>query len=355
MKTYVIAEIGQNHNGSVDIARALIDMAADPRPAPVVAGEQREPLRASAVKFTKRKLNEEGSRGMMSARYGGPHSFGATYGEHRRALELEWDDLAELSRYAKSSGLDFGLTVCHPDCVQAALARIPHLSFLKVASRDLENIPLLRAINDADRPHGLEVIVSTGMSDQEAIVEAVDTLADVRRLALLHCRSAYPVAAQDWDLQIIPTLSSWFGSRGRIGYSDHSVGVLAPALAVALGAEVIEKHVTLDRRLKGSDQLGSVEREGLYRMLRSIQEAELAVSGPKLPYRSEAASAARAKLARSLHYASSLIAGTEVEERHLVLLSPGTGLPYADLARVVGRRLRRSVEAHELVALDDYD
>lgn len=355
---YVIAEIGQNHNGSMGIAKELIRMAADPRPAPTIPGEELPALAANAVKFTKRKLSEEGSREMMSARYEGRNSFGADYGSHRQALEFSIPQMAELSSYARGVGLEFGLTVCHPDLVARSLAEIPHLDFLKVASRDLTNVPLLEAIADADLPSKVTVVISTGMATEQDLDRALAILRDVRPLIVMHCRSVYPCPPDAWDLQVIPALYAKLHRHlGEItvGYSDHSVGILAPAIARALGATVIEKHITLDRRMRGTDQLGSVERDGLYRMLRSIHETELALGGIPSIHLNPLASPAKAKLERSLHYASSLLKGTVVEDRHLVMLSPGSGLPWSMKDQVVGQALARGVEKHDAVDLVDFE
>lgn len=351
---YVIAEVGQNHNGSVQLAKELIDMAADPRPAPLVDGEDRPLLAANAVKFTKRHLSEEGSRGMMAAEYRGRNSFGKTYGEHRAHLEFSFSELEELSRYTAETGLDFGLTVCHPKLVYRAL-KLPRINFLKIASRDLTNIPLIEELAAVDLPRSVSVIVSTGMASRQELETALEILRAVRPLIVMHCRSVYPCPPAAWDLQLIPTLRAMLPDDVAVGYSDHSIGVLAPALAAAFGADFIEKHVTLDRMMRGSDQLGSVEREGLYRMLRSIQEAEIGTWGNPGVHMSPLANPARSKLARSLHWSSSLNAGTEVEERHLCMISPGTGLPWSSAPRVIGKTVSRSVERHEAVDLDDLE
>jgi len=355
---YVIAEIGQNHNGSLGIAKELIQMAADPRPAPMTTGEELPLLAANAVKFTKRKLSEEGSRAMMAAKYEGRNSFGPDYGSHRMALEFSMAELAELSKYTRGVGLDFGLTVCHPDLVRRSLAEIPHLNFLKVASRDLTNIPLLDAIAAADLPSKVSVIISTGMATEQDLADALAILRSVRPLVVMHCRSIYPCPPEAWDLQVIPALhaKTWqMTGEVAVGFSDHSVGVLAPAIARAMGASVIEKHVTLDRRMRGTDQLGSVEREGLYRMLRSIEETELGMTGPTEVFMSPGVKAAKAKLERSLHYASSLNPGTVIEPRHLVMLSPGDGLRYGMRDQIIGETLVRSVEKHDAVDLVDLE
>lgn len=345
MKTYVIAEVGQNHNGSVELAEDLIRMAADPRPHDL----RDEPhLSASAVKFTKRDLSLEGTYDYMTRPYGGPHAFGPTYGEHRAALELGWSELYDLRQLAAELGLEFGLTLCQPTLVEPALSLSP--DFLKVASRDLLNVPLLREL---DRTDDVRIIASTGMWEWEDVDDALEHLArvaDARRLTLLHCRSIYPAPPETWGLERIPEMIRWWAPRIAVGYSDHSIGVLAAALAVALGATVVEKHITLDRTMKGTDQAGSVERDGLWRLLRNVSEAE---RGYRYTEWDPALEPARAKLGRSLAWAVDLTAGHVVTEADLVMLSPGIGLPYEQIDRLLSRKLSRDVRAMTLSSPSD--
>lgn len=284
--TYIVAEVGQNHNGSIDIARALIRIAAHPSPAD-------EPERTipgvNAVKFTKRDLEFELSPEIMDRPYDSPHSFGRTYREHREYLELSEDEHLELYCMAKAYDLDFIETICHPPCLSMLDLFTPDA--LKVASRDLTNLPLIDAMAET----GIPIILSTGM---DGVAELDDALATVTRhhaeITILHCLSQYPAEYGNLNLLSIQYLRDQY-PEFIIGYSDHSMGVMAPVAAVAAGASVIEKHVTLDRAMKGSDHMGSLERDGLYRLVRDIRNIDVALGEPVV-YRHPAAEPAMRKL-----------------------------------------------------------
>jgi sialic acid synthase len=331
--TYIVAEIGQNHNGAVQMATALIDMCARPTPHTLPKSNTRG---VDAVKFTMRDLEHECTPEMMAQRYTGPHSFGATYGEHRAALELSPAEHAELYRYAKALGLDFIETLCAPRCVGWVLELFAP-DRLKVASRDLTNLPLLEKLADT----GIPVILSTGMASLRDIRTALDAVGGGTSVTLLHCLSSYPAHFGELNMRRIGALRDL---GYPVGYSDHSQGIVAPVAAVALGATLIEKHVTLDRSMRGTDHAGSLERDGLWRMVRDIRNTELALGSPEIE-RNPASEGARAKLERSCVTSSDLPAGTLLTEDHLSLLSPGTGYRWADRHAIVGSVLTEDLLA----------
>lgn len=339
MHTYIIAEVGQNHNGSFELAQRLIEMTA----MPIMDGFQGRTLPGvDAVKFTKRDLGEELSRSQMDRPYESPHAFGGTYGEHRAALELSDEQHAELYAFAKARGLEFVETLCAVGCLSMLRHFTPDR--LKVASRDLTNLPLLEAMAETRIP----MILSTGMGGREELDAALDAITRHHSdVTILHCLSQYPAEYERLNLNTIPALQRLYPEH-VIGYSDHSIGIMAPAAAVALGARCIEKHVTLDRQMKGSDHWGSLEPEGLWRMTRDIRNLEAAL-GEEAFFASEAAAAARAKLERSVAAARDLPVGHVIEEADLCLLSPGDGLRWTERGAVLGRRVRVAVPRHELV------
>lgn len=352
-RPYVIAEVGQNHNGSERLAHELVRMASDTRPQEQTDAETLTLARADAVKFTRRKLSAEMSKGMAEEPYHGPHSYGPTYGQHRRHLELGWPSYTKLADHAAQRGVDFGVTVCHPDLVSGALENCTALAFLKVASRDIRNEPLLEAI--ADMAPDVPKVVSLGMAE-EADLERVLRIfrKQLNTLTVMHCRSLYPTRPTLWDLQVIPELRQRMNPMGvEVGYSDHSLGNAACIAATAVGAQVLEKHVTLDRMMQGSDHLGSVDRGGLYRLLRDVTAVALGTVGEVGVRMPAATKASQAKLGRSLAWATTLLPGTEVEERHLALVSPGTGLPWQARDQLVGKKVNRQVEQLTLCAPDD--
>jgi len=343
MHTYIIGEVGQNHNGSVDLAKLLIEMLARP----VVEDDFRLELpRLDAVKFTKRDLGQELSRSEMTRPYVSPHSFGATYGEHRARLELNDEQHHELYRFAKSFGFDFVETLCAIGC----LSILDHFTpdKLKVASRDLTNLPLLEALADTRIP----IILSTGMADRadlDAALEVITRRHD--RITILHCVSEYPTHPNNTNLLTIRYLQKEFPGY-EIGYSDHTIGISAPVAAVALGARVIEKHVTLDRRMKGTDQAGSLGPDGVSRMVRDIRLMERSMGTESL-FLEPAVAAAKLKLERSVAARVDIEEGAVVREEDLHLLSPGSGLRWSQRGCIVGSRAARRLAAGELVHAED--
>lgn len=350
---YVIAEVGQNHNGSVGIAQELIRMAADPRPQGEADHRQLHPFKADAVKFTKRKLSQELTADASQATYDGANSFGHTYGDHRRALELRWEQMAVLAEYAKLAGVDFGVTVCHPHLVARALEACLDLRFLKVASRDIANEPLLKVL--ADIAPDIPKVLSLGMATEHDLERALHVFRNqLDTLTVLHCRSIYPTPPEHWDLQMVPVLRQRLEPHGiQVGYSCHALGMTAAVAAVAMGATVVEKHVTLDRRMKGGDHLGSVDRGGLWRLLRDTSAVHRGAQGPLEVRTPPETKPFQNKLARSLAWATTLLPDTEVEERHLCLVSPGTGLPWNERAQLLGKRTTRQVEQLTLCTPED--
>lgn len=334
--TYIIAEIGQNHNGSVEMARRIIEVCARPV---IDYWDGAELPRVDAVKLTIRDLSAEMRPEEWDAPYDSPHSYGATYGEHRAALELAPDELAECAGCVRDHGLGLVLTVCGPRKVPLAVSLQP--DYLKVASRDLTNGPLLRAMANCDIP----IILSTGMHGMPAVRWAV---AEIERFGgtiggILHCVSEYPARYEHVDLRALETLRLGFPEY-QIGYSDHTIGIVVAAAAVACGARIIEKHVTLSKNLKGSDHAGSMDPEGLWRVVRDIRNVERSM-GARTKRSQPATEAARAKLGRSICAARDLAPGDLVQESDLVLLSPGDGLSWLERHRVVGHRVTLPIPA----------
>ncbi|HJT35731.1 MAG TPA: N-acetylneuraminate synthase family protein [Pirellulales bacterium] len=327
----VIAEIGQNHNGSLALAEQLIDAAA-------WAG-------ADAVKLVKRDLESELSREARRRHYDSRHAFGRTYGDHRRALELSADDHARLSRRAAEHGLIYLATAC--DLPSAGLLDGLGVAAFKIASRDLANLPLLADVAGRGKP----VILSTGMSAFDEVDAAVAVLREQDcRFILLQCTSLYPTPFEQVHLRSMNALAERYGSL--VGFSDHTPGVLLPPVAVALGAAVIEKHLTLDRNLKGTDHACSLEPDEFRQLVHDVRRVEAALGRADKPV-ADGVETVRAKLGRSLVTRTPLPAGTRLEEPMLTLKCPGDGLSWFDRRQVVGRRLKRDLPADEKLSLDD--
>lgn len=341
--TYIIGEIGQNHNGSVDIAKLIVDLVA--RPVRDEASDlDLRPM--DAVKLTKRDLSEELAAEQMNRPYNSPHSFGKTYGEHRAFLELSDEEHLEVFRHAKSLGLDFVETLCSPGCL--SLLKLFTPDRLKVASRDLTNLPLLEAMAETKIP----IILSTGMSGKKELDEALEVITRYHSdIAILHCVSQYPTRPDNLNLRTIPYLLKHY-PQYTIGFSDHTIGIAAPAVAVGMGAKIIEKHITIDRHMKGTDQQGSLGPDGVNRMVRDIRVAERWLGKEDL-YIDKAVTAAKVKLERSIATRRDLPAGHIITKDDIHLLSPGDGFKWSRKYEVIGKELTRDMGADEIIYPDN--
>ena len=337
--TYIIGEIGQNHNGSVDIAKLIVDLVSRPVREEVFNLELR-PM--DAVKMTKRDLNEELTDSQMNRPYDSPHSFGRTYGEHRAYLELTDEEHFEVYKHAKSLGLDFVETLCSKGCM--SLLKLFTPDRLKVASRDLTNLPLLEVMAETRIP----IILSIGMAGKKELDDALEVITRYHNdISILHCVSQYPTQPDNLNLKTITYLKRHYGQY-HIGFSDHTIGIAAPVVAVGMGAEIIEKHVTIDRRMKGTDQQGSLGPDGVNRMIRDIRIAEHWLGREEL-YIAPAVSAAKVKLERSIATNKALHPGDIITEEDIHLLSPGDGFKWAERDKVVGRRVRKEIPRNEII------
>jgi len=338
-ETYIIGEIGQNHNGSVDLAKLLIDMVARP----IIEDLFHLNLKPiNAIKLTKRDLKEELSASQMKAEYNNPNSFGKTYGEHREFLELSDEEHFECYKYAKTYGFDFVETLCSKGCLSMLKLFTPDR--LKVASRDLTNLPLLEALAETKIP----MILSTGMAGKKELDDALKTISKYHdQISILHCVSEYPTHPNNLNLNSIIYLKENFPNY-KIGFSDHTVGISTSLAAVALGAELIEKHITLDRRMKGTDQAGSLGPDGLNRMIRDIRVLEMSL-GKKDIFIDDSVIKAKNKLERSIATKKEMKAGEVIQENDIHLLSPGDGLKWVDREKIVGKTLLEDIPKDEII------
>ena len=314
---FVVAEVGNNHQGDRETARRMVREAAR-------AG-------ADAVKFQKRDtsalLTTEGAR----AAYGGPNSFGPTYGEHRNALELSAAQFAELKQLSESLGMVFFASAW--DAPSLAVLADLKVELLKVCSADVVNVPMLRRMAALDLP----VVLSTGMSTLAQVDRAVAELSAGRGgVVVLHCNSSYPCDETDIALPVMDQLALRYGLP--VGYSGHERGIGPSVAAVARGACLVERHFTLDRTQRGTDHQASLEPDDLACMVRMIREVERAMGvTEKRVTPHEAAMAV--KLRKSLVAARDLAAGTVLRPDDLTVKSPGDGLSPELWDAVIGNSL----------------
>ena len=337
-ETYIIAEIGQNHNGDLNIAKKIIDQL-DRYPYDEITGNRFN--KVNAIKLTKRDLSEELSKEGMQRPYNGPNSFGDTYGKHRKFLELSYEEHVELGEYIKSKGFEFVETLCSVKCLR--LLDMVKVDKIKVASRDLTNIPLIKALSKRPEP----IILSTGMADEKDLLNALKILKPKKNISILHCLSQYPAEYANLNLNTIKYLTEKFWPH-TIGYSDHSLGTHIPVAAVAMGANIIEKHVTLDVNMKGTDHPGSANIETFTKMVHDIRALEFSLGDIKIECNSSVKSA-KIKLERSLAFNKNLIKGDIIKEEDLHMISPGDGYKWEDRKLFIGKELKNNVELNTLL------
>lgn len=341
--TYIIGEIGQNHNGSVELAKVIIDLASREIKDEVFGNVLKG---MDAVKLTKRDLKQELSQSQMAKIYDSPHSFGRTYGEHREKLELSDEEHLEVYKYAKSKGLDFVDTICAVGCL--SILKLFSPDKLKVASRDLTNLPLLEALAETKIP----IIVSTGMAGKKELDDAIGIITKYHSdLSILHCVSQYPTEPKNVNLNTIKYLLDNYNDF-VIGYSDHTIGISTPVAAVAMGAKIIEKHITLDRRMKGTDQAGSLGPDGVYRMVRDIRILDQSMGVEDIFIVPETG-IAKEKLERSIATNKCLKSGTIITEADIHMLSPGDGFKWTEKDYILGKKVKYDIAENEVIYKDN--
>ena len=348
---YLIAEIGQNHDGSLEKAKKLVDLVSTP------VKDEYFDLECSpfdAVKTTIRDLDCEMSNEMWESEYNSKHSYGETYGKHRIMLELSNDEILQLSEYAEINAIDFILGVSNPGKrLDYLMKNMDWLKALKIPSRDINNFPLLEAVAVHAAARKIPVILSTGFCTDgyDKLGKAMKTLVkevDVTNISILHCVSQYPTEYQNVGLGEIIRLRQAVPAC-MIGYSDHTVGISTGVAAAALGAKMIEKHVTLDRHGRGGDHYCSLGPDGITRFIRDIRnlEASLLFNEHKhLPQdRIE-------RVGRSLAYATDLPKGHKITEDDFIMASPGGHLEWEDRMKLVGKLLKQEVAKNDTVRLE---
>lgn len=330
---YFVAEAGVNHDGRLEQALQLVDAAAD-------AG-------ADAVKFQIFDADRLVARGTPKAAYQETVSAPAeTQDEMLRRLQLDRAAFEEIVKHARSRGIAF---IASP-FDEASVDLLVELGApaIKIASPDLVNLPLVAYAARA----GLPLVLSTGMADLEETRSAVDTArsAGATELVVLHCVSAYPARPEDANLAAMSTLADELSVP--VGFSDHSLGIAVAIAAAALGACLIEKHLTLDRSSLGPDHAASLEPRELAELVEACRTAAAAIGdGLKRPVDAELENLPVVR--RSVAAAVDLPAGAVLTRSALVALRPGTGIPAARLDDLVGRELARDVEHLQLLAPED--
>lgn len=330
---FIIAEAGVNHNGSLRLAKKLVDAAKN-------AG-------ADAIKFQTFKTEDLVTEGAATASYQKKNT-GKKESQFKmlKKLELSEKDFIKLKKYCDKKNILF-LSTPHTENAIDFLEQLRAPAY-KVASGDLTNLPLLEKISKKKKP----IILSTGMATLKEVREAVKVIKNQgnNKIILLHCTTNYPCPLREVNLRAMLTLKEKFNLL--VGYSDHTEGVLVPTMAVAMGALVIEKHFTLDKNLPGPDHKASLEPKELKVMVKMIRTTEQILgSGIKKPTKSE--EKIKKITRKSIAAKTDIKKGQKITKNMLIIKRPGTGIEPKYLNRVIGRVVKRSKKKDDLIKFKD--
>lgn len=329
---FVIAEIGHNHQGNIETAVKLITAAAE-------SG-------ASAAKFQKRNNRQLFTPSLFNEIYNSENSFGKTYGLHREALEFGAKEYRICIAEAEKCGISFFATAFDID--SADFLHNLNMSTFKIASGDIQNLPLLKHVASFKKP----MIISTGGANLEMIYAAVNSIRQFHNeFAILQCTASYPANYEHLNLRVISDLRERYPNN-VIGYSGHDNGIAMAVVAYTLGARVIEKHFTLNRAMKGTDHAFSLEPQGMRKMVRDLHRTSEALGdGKKVIYELEKSPVR--KMGKMIVAARDLVAGHILAEPDLEYRSPADGLPPSMSHLLIGRSLSHSIGRFLPITLND--
>ena len=336
-KTIIIAEAGVNHNGDINTAKRLIDVAA-------AAG-------VDYVKFQTFKADRLVSPSAQKAKYQIENDISKDDSQLMmlKKLELSDNDHKELISYCKSKNISFFSTAFDEE----GISYLSSLNFdmFKIPSGELTNYPYLRAIAKT----GLPVILSTGMASLDEIEKSINVLVSYgtkkSEITVLHCNTEYPTPMIDVNLKAMLTIKEKLGVS--IGYSDHTLGLEVPIAAVALGAKIIEKHFTLDRSLKGPDHKASLEPNELKEMVIAIRNIEMAISGNGLKEASLSEKKNIHIARKSIHLSKDLSSGSIINEQDIISLRPGDGICTMNWENIIGKQVNKDLKKFTKLTLTD--
>jgi len=330
---FIIAEAGVNHNGSLEIAKKLIEAAKD--------------CGADAIKFQTFKADKLVSKKAEKADYQKlTTDFGESHYEMIKKLELDIDAHKELISYCNENGIQFLSSPFDIDSID--LLNELSLDTFKIPSGEIINLPYLRKIGRLNK----NIILSTGMTDLGEIEDALDVLVKSgtmkENIIVLHCNTEYPTPYEDVNLKAMITIRDAFDVR--VGYSDHTKGIEIPIAAVALGAEVIEKHFTLDKNMVGPDHKASLEPKELKQMVEAIRNIEKAVgNGIKKPSPSEIKN--KNVVRKSIVANIRIKKGEIFSEENVGIKRPGNGISSIRWDEIIGKTALRDFEIDEMIEL----
>lgn len=338
-KVTIIAEAGVNHNGDIELAKKLIDVAAE-------AG-------ADYVKFQTFRADKIVSRVAEKAEYQKRNSeekASETQFDMLQKLELSEKEHQILVDHCKKAGIRFLSTAFDLESIDV-LGQF-NLDFFKVPSGEITNLPYLRKISKLKVP----VVLSTGMADKSEIEAAVNVLTEAgverEKLTVLHCTTEYPTEYSDVNLNAMLDIQR--SLKVHVGYSDHTLGIEVPFAAVALGARVIEKHFTLDRKMTGPDHAASLEPRELKAMVKGIRNIELAMLGDGIKKPRPVEEKNKLIARKSIHLQRDIEAGQIITEGMLIAIRPGDGISPMEWDKLVGLTANVSIKAGSKLSWTDF-
>lgn len=333
MSVLIIAEAGVNHNGDFNLAKKLVDMAAE--------------CGADAIKFQTFKAEESTGSFAEKAQYQKENMpVEESQLEMIRKLELPFEDFRTLQAYCSEKGITF---ISTPDGLESLNFLVElDVPFIKIGSTEVSNVEFLKAIGRT----GKEVILSTGMSTLGEVEKGINIIKSTgnNNVKIMHCTTDYPTAVEDVNLRAMVTMREAF--KVPVGLSDHTMGNEAAIAAVALGAEFVEKHITLDKNMEGPDHKASMAPEAFKSYVKAIRDTEMLLGdGIKRPTKRE--QLIMRDVRRSIVAAYDVEEGTIITEEMLAYKRPGYGIEPEMSKYLVGRKLKRSIKKDELIVWED--
>lgn len=331
-KCFIIAEAGVNHNGDLEIAKKLVDVACD-------AG-------VDAVKFQTFKTENLVTKNAEKADYQKENTGSGSQFQMLKKLELSYENHVILKQYCESKGIMFISTPFDFESVD--LLEKLDIPLYKISSGDLTNTPLLKYIAKMNKP----MIVSTGMANLGEVEKAVESIkkTDNNRISLLHCTSNYPTDYEDVNLNAMITLKNAF--KFSIGYSDHTVGIEVPIAAVAMGAEIIEKHFTIDKNMEGPDHKASLNPQELKQMVKSIRNMEKAFGdGVKRCNKNEENTKTIAR--KSIVASKNIVKGENISYENITFKRPGNGMDPTFADEIIGKIAICDISVDEVITFSN--
>ena len=331
MKTLIIAEAGVNHNGNIDIAKKLIDVAAN--------------AKADFVKFQSFKAESLVSKNAKKAKYQIKNMNDDETNQFNmlKNLELTKSNHIELIKYCNKKGIKFLSTAFDKEGL-LFLNKLG-LELFKVPSGEITNFPYLYELSKLNKP----VVLSTGMSKMSEIKDAINIILSnglsKKKLKILHCNTDYPTPMKDVNLKAMLTIKNKFDID--VGYSDHTIGIEVAIAAVAMGAKIIEKHFTLDKKMDGPDHLASIEPDELSLMVKSIRNIEYALSGSGLKVPSAGEKSNLKIVRKSIYLKKSKKKGHVISESDIIPLRPFDGISAMQWNDVIGKKLLVDLDINE--------